>query len=75
MISSAILEKTYTSELFEVFEELTSAVFSKIAQEIMLFLIMYVTKLCRTESHASVTCKIMYSLNCQYFNKEKTFVS
>ena len=32
------------------------------------------TKLCTTESHAYGTCKIIYSLNCQYFNNEKTFV-
>ena len=32
------------------------------------------TKLCETESHACLMCKIIYSLNCQYFNSEKTFV-
>ena len=49
--------------------------FSKIAREIMLLLTIYMTKLCRTESNVCVTCKIIYSLNCRYFNNEKTYLS
>ena len=64
--------------LFEVFEKLTSCVFFSNCTRnhvISYLLIIYTYELCRIESYACVTCKIMYSLLIvNIFTTEKTFV-
>ena len=65
-----------TSLPFVVFEKLTSACFFKLHEKHHCLFIIYMTKLCRIDSYAFVTCKKIYSLrsDCQYFLNEKTFV-
>ena len=63
--------------VFEVFEKLTSACFFKLHEKLPCYylLIMYMTKLCRIESYACVTCKIIYSLVIvNIFTTKKPFV-
>ena len=62
---------------FEEFEKPTSAcLFQNQHEKLTYYLvIIYMTKLCRTEPRICVTCKIIYSLNCQYYiNKEQSSV-
>ena len=63
-------KKTCTSEFFKDLKiarvQIDWEKKSKKARDIMLLLINKIMiKLCRTESHACVTCKIVYSLNSQ----------
>ena len=76
--------KTSTSEFFKTLKiarvRWTGAIWSlrkthewvcflKLHEKLCYYLlIIYMTKLCRTDSCACVTHKIIYSLNCQYYN-------
>ena len=65
-VSFSKTSKQHESEgrvLFEVFEKLTSECFFKLHEKPCYYLlIMYMKKLCRIQSYACVTLKIIYSL-------------